>query len=140
MDKVIGGKRYDTDKAKRVGAYDNGLYPGDLGFYSETLYLKRTGEFFLHCEGGPQTRLAKRDGTSLTAGEEIVPLPYEDAEKWAEGHLDTDGYAALFGEPDEGEAVINAVVSAAIKSRLDREAAKRGVLQRQVLEELIGTL
>ena len=52
MNKVINGKRYDTDKAEQIAQSDNGCYVGDLDYYCETLYRKRTGEFFLHSEGG----------------------------------------------------------------------------------------
>ena len=44
MNKTINGKRYDTEKAKPVGEAGNGLYPGDLDYYCETLYHKRTGK------------------------------------------------------------------------------------------------
>ena len=140
MNKVINGKRYDTDKAEEAGRWDNGLYPGDLDYYGEELYRKRTGEFFLHREGGPRSVLARADGTGWAGGEDVVPLPYEEARRWAEEKLDADGYAALFGEPDEGAAAVNVVVSACAKAKLEREAARRGCTQAQVVEELLGAL
>ena len=77
MNKTINGKRYDTEKAKPVGEAGNGLYPGDLDYYCETLYLKRTGEFFLHMEGGPRSGCAKADGTGWVGGEELRPVSFE---------------------------------------------------------------
>ena len=38
MNKVINGKRYDTDKAEQIAQSDNGCYVGDLDYYCETLY------------------------------------------------------------------------------------------------------
>ncbi len=142
MNKVINGKRYDTEKAERVGERDNGLFPGDLDYYSETLYKKRTGEFFLHAEGGPRSRCAKRVGSGWAGGEELCPLPFEEARAWAEGNLTADEYAGLFGEPDDGGETVAAMLklSASAKARLEREAAKTGKTQSAIVEELIGTL
>ena len=47
MKKIIRGRQYDTDTAQRIGSWDNGLSGTDLEYTSETLYRKRTGEFFL---------------------------------------------------------------------------------------------
>lgn len=142
MNKVINGKRYDTDKAEPVGESGNGLYPGDLDYYSETLYRKRTGEFFLHMEGGPRSRCAKADGTGWTGGEELRPASFADARAWAEKNLTADEYADLFGEPDEDGASVVATLklSAAAKTKLEREASSTGKTQSAIVEELIGGL
>lgn len=142
MNKVINGKRYDTDKAELVGSSGNGLYPGDLDYYCETLHRKRTGEFFLHMEGGPRSRCAKADGSGWVGGEELRPLAYEDARKWAERSLTADGYAELFGEPDKDGAAVVATLtlSAGAKIKLEREASRTGRTQSAIVEELIGTL
>ena len=143
MNKLIDGKRYDTEKAEPVGEADNGLYPGDLDYYCETLYRKRTKEFFLHAEGGPRSRCAKPDGSSGWAGgEEIVPLSLEGACKWAERNLTADEYAVIFGEPDEGGADVVATLklSASAKAKLEREASRTGRTQSAIVEELIGTM
>ena len=65
MKKIIGGngkpwRRYDTETAKAVGSRDNGLSYRDFNHVEETLYRKKTGEFFLHGEGGPMTKYAKQ--------------------------------------------------------------------------------
>ena len=140
MNKVIDGKRYDTDKAMESGSWDNGRMPGDLDQYRETLYRKRTGEFFLHREGGARSVLARPSGTGWTGGEDVVPLPYDEARSWAKDRLDADGYARLFGEPDEGTAMLSLCVSASAKAKLEREAARRGCTQAQVVDELLAEL
>lgn len=101
MKKIINGKLYDTDTAKELGCWDN----GDTGFTSvtETLFRKRTGEFFLFGEGGPSTQYAKRiDQNSWSGGREIIPLSAAKAREWAEENLSADEYADIFGMPDEG--------------------------------------
>lgn len=142
MNKVINGKRYDTEKAEPVGCAGNGTYPGDLDYYSETLYRKRTGEFFLHMEGGPMSRCARRDGTGWAGGDELCPLPFGEARAWAEANLTADEYAEAFGEPEDGGETVAAMLklSAAAKARLEREAAVTGKTQSAIVEELIGTL
>ena len=61
MKKVINGRRYDTEGAMRLAGYRYGM-PRDLGYWEETLYRKRTGEFFLHGEGGPASKYAESIG------------------------------------------------------------------------------
>ena len=103
MKKIIEGKLYDTEKAKRVGFYGTPGSWRDFSHLEETLYRKRTGEFFLHGEGSPMTKYAKSAGqNSWSGGEEIIPLTAASARQWAEEHLDADDYAAIFGIPDEG--------------------------------------
>ena len=112
MKKIIKGKVYDTDTAKRLTS----------GNYTEGLYRKKTGEFFLH-----------------EWGKNIKPITYEQAQKWSEENLDRDEYCAIFGEPDEsGEAVMLGLnVSAAAAAKLKNEAAKLGIPQGKLLEQWI---
>lgn len=143
MNKLINGKRYDTDKAELIAQSDNGCYVGDLDFYCETLYRKRTGEFFLHVEGGPRTRCAKRDGSGWVGGEEINPLPYREACEWAEENMDADEYASAFGDPDnDDDAIVSALfkISANAKTKLEREASRTGKTQSRIVEELIEAM
>ena len=60
MKKIINGKLYDTDTAKEMGTGCASCSPRDFHYYSETLYRKRTGEYFLYGEGGPASRYAER--------------------------------------------------------------------------------
>ena len=142
MNKVIKGKRYDSDKAEQIAQSDNGCYVGDLDYYCETLYRKRTGEFFLHSEGGPRTRCAKRDGSGWAGGEEISPQSYEEAREWAEENMDADGYASVFGDPDDDGATVPAMlsISASAKAKLEREASRTGKTQSRIVEELIEAM
>ena len=51
MQWTVDGKEYDTDTAEYVGRYKNTPYHNDTNFYEETLYRKKTGEFFLYGQG-----------------------------------------------------------------------------------------
>ena len=97
MRKIINGRRYDTDTARFVG-YAGYSYPGDLSFWLERLYRKKTGEFFLHCVGGPMSKYARRIGPDeWSGGEEIRPLSLKEAREWGEENLDADEYKQAFG-------------------------------------------
>ena len=103
MKKIINGRLYDTDTAKNVGQWSNGGGWRDFRHVEETLYRKRTGEFFLHGAGGPMTCYAKQVecGGGLFGDEKIIPLTDSEAREWAEKNLDADEYAEIFGMPEE---------------------------------------
>lgn len=90
MKKIINGKVYDTATAKKAGYWSNGLGYRDFGWKEETLYRKKTGEFFLHGEGGPATNYAERMDNTWSNGERIMPMTFSEAKVWAEEHLDAD--------------------------------------------------
>mgnify|MGYP001198088724 CR=1 FL=1 len=97
MKRIINGKKYDTDTAKNLGSAGYS-HPGDFSFWQETLYQKKTGEFFLHGVGGAMSKYACRTGPDeWVGGEEIRPLTLEEARKWAEENLDADEYEQAFG-------------------------------------------
>ena len=129
MKKIINGKMYNTETATKLGAWDSGDV-GSLYYAEETLYQKRTGEFFLFGDGGPGTRYAKRVGNSTwCGGEMIIPLTYQEAADWAEKHLDADKYQEIFGpvSEDGDDESISARIPAALAAEARREAAKRGI-------------
>lgn len=102
MKKIIGGKRYDTASAKEIGSWDNGRSHRDFRHCAETLYVKRTGEFFLYGHGGPMSAYAERCGDMFDSGSTIIPMSAEAAREWAEKHLSVEEYEEYFlVEPDE---------------------------------------
>lgn len=141
MNKVIKGKSYDTDKAQLIADADNGCLVGDLDYYCETLYRKRTGEYFLFVEGGPRSIMSKSCGDNSWVGSsEIRPLSYDAAEAWGEKNMDGDAYQECFGEveDDEGSTVrITFSLPASIKDRLEREASKRGTTITNIITEAL---
>lgn len=139
MKKIINGKMYDTNTAKFLGSdsYSNGR---DFHNWSEELYQKRTGEFFLYGEGGPMSRYAKSCGdNSWSGGEDIIPLSVGKARQWAEEHLTADQYAEIFGIPDEGEelAILHMQIPAALAAKLKLAAAEAGVSMRAYAEKIL---
>lgn len=101
MKKIINGKRYDTDTAKNLGSAGYS-HPGDFNYWRETLYRKKTGEFFLHGIGGAMSRYARSTGLNeWTGGEEIRPLSLEEAQKWAEKYLEVEEFERIFGTCEE---------------------------------------
>lgn len=140
MKKVIKGKVYDTETAKKLGYYEPNPYQSDFHWYCETLYQKKTGEFFLHGEGNAASPYSKSCGQNEWCGSETIkPLTYAEAQKWTEEHLDGDDYCKIFGEPDEdaeGEKM-TVRLSAAAASKLAREASKNMITKQAQLERWI---
>lgn len=102
MKKIINGKKYDTETAREIGCDGNNLSRRDFKWWTEVLYQKRTGEFFLYGEGGPASRYAvSADGHGWDSGKQIIPLSEDKARNWAEEHLDADEYEKIFGEVSE---------------------------------------
>lgn len=141
MKKVIDGKRYDTDTAKKL-AYDSYSNPRDFNHWVEELYRKNTGEFFLYGTGGPMSRYAVSTGQNeWSGGEKIIPLTTEAAQAWAEKHLSADEYEAIFGAVAE-EAIEKKTCSfsltAATIEKIKRGAAEHGMTMSAYLETVIG--
>ena len=130
MKKIINGKLYDTETAKACGTWSNAGGWRDFNHMEETLYRKRTGEFFLHGSGGPMTKYAKSTGqNSWSGGDRIMPLSYEAARHWAEESLEAEEYAEIFGMPDEDAEpiVISAQIPAILDAKVRTKAAEQGI-------------
>lgn len=140
MKKVINGKVYDTDTAREVGCFDSGA--GDRLFgWSETLYVKRTGEYFLFGEGGPGSKYSVRTGVNNTTGSaKIFPLSYDEARKWVEDNLSGDEYIAEFGAiaEDDTNAKLTLYLPASTIERAKRKVAQDGTTLSAYVEALIA--
>jgi len=103
MKAIINGRKYDTETASELATARNRNFQwGDFQAWEETLYVKRTGEFFLYGKGGAATKYATPVGHhSSASGDSIVPLTEEDAKRWAERHLRAETYEEIFGECEE---------------------------------------
>lgn len=143
MVKIINGKKYSTETAERVGFYSNSPGRNDFHWEEENLFKKRTGEFFLFCEGGPASIYCTWiDSHNRTSGDKIIPLTFEEAREWAEEHLDAEEYEEIFGEVEESgetKGVMYSLPVAAIE-RVKRVAQERRCSASQVIEDLIKTL
>lgn len=100
MKKIINGKKYDTDTAKKLASGGYGWY-SDLDYIEETLYKKRTGEFFLFGKGGPASKYSEYNGNGHIASWDIIPLTESEAKQWTEKNCNSDEYEEIFGEVAE---------------------------------------
>ena len=102
MKKIINGKKYNTETANEVGYASSDLPVNDFGWWEETLYKKKTGEFFLYGSGNAASKYSTSCGQNCwSGGENIIPLTESAARSWAERYLSVDTYEAIFGEVDE---------------------------------------
>ena len=102
MKQIINGKLYNTETAREVAYHSNGRSTRDFSYCEETLYRKRTGEYFLLGSGGPMSKYALRIDSNCCGGDtRIVPISLRDARKWGEENMDADDYIAEFGEVAE---------------------------------------
>ena len=139
MKKIINGRLYNTETAKFLGE-DNYSNARDFAHWSEELYQKRTGEFFLYGQGGPMSRYAQTTGQNeWSGGEQIQPLTVENARQWAEQHLSADEYESIFGEITEDDNKKNATFSISRDAieLLARMAAEAGKTRSELVEEMI---
>lgn len=139
MKKIINGKVYDTDTAHRIFAWDNGVY-GDFDSIEETLYRKRTGEFFILGVGGARTKYATAsDDNHWSGGSKIIPITWEAAREWAEERMDADGYEAIFGPvvEDDSRTVVTMSLSVGTLEKAKRAAAQAGMSLSAYVESLI---
>lgn len=112
MKRIINNKKYDTDTARMVGKASNGMGWRDFAYYEETLYCKRTGEYFLHGKGGAASRYAVSAGQNCwSGGERLIPMDYANARKWAEDNLSADQYEREFGEVTEDDSTMIVTLS-----------------------------
>lgn len=140
MKKIINGKMYDTDKATYLG-YDMYAGPRDFKYWREELYKKRTGEFFMYGQGGPDSKyaVASVTGSGWDGGAKIIPLSVQKAREWAEAHLNADTYANIFGIPSEGEgtAALNIQLDAQLMARIRTQAAAEGITLTACVSDLL---
>lgn len=140
MKKIINGKVYSTDTAKRVAIYYSNYAGNDFHYYQEELYRKKTGEFFLYGSGNAASPYSERCGMNeWCGGSKIVPLSFKEAQEWAEKHLDGEEYCDIFGEPDEDaeDVLLGVRVSAAAAHKLKELSMVTGRSQNKIIEEMI---
>lgn len=131
MKQIINGKKYDTKTATFLGSYQNTGDRGDFHHYSEELYRKRTGEYFLYGEGGPMSHYSRQTASNeWSGGERIRPLTEVEAREWAERHLDGDEYEEIFGEVDDDEIENDALPSIKLIAQMGGFSSQRELARR----------
>lgn len=140
MKKYLNNKLYDTSTATLVGVHSNQMPASDFSWMRESLYRKRTGEYFLFGEGCPSTRYGKVCGNNEYGyGESIMPLTFEAAQKWAEKNLEADDYESEFHPSDEegGNATSTFSLPASVTGKIRAEAARRSISLSAVISDLV---
>lgn len=150
MKKRIDTLLYDTDTAKKIASYEAPYPKSDIRFYEEELYKKRTGEYFLYGSGNGGSRYGEKvysESSAWESGEKIVPLTYENAQRWFEkannenDELATDKvYEEEFGtikaDTSKKEQQIFRLSKTAIQ-KVERMAQKQGKTKSEIVENLI---
>lgn len=143
MKKIIRGKVYDTSTAQKLAQWENGEGYSSLTYVCETLYIKKTGEYFIHGEGGAMTQYAEaRDQNRWGSGERIMPMAYKEAAEWAEKHLDDDTYENIFGTvtEDETRRTVTYSLSVATAEKIKRAAAEKGLGLSDFVEQTLNKI
>ena len=136
MKQVINGIVYCTETAKLLGCWSNTANSRDFAWACETLYKTKSGQYFLHCEGGPLSRYGSHFGNESGYGEKIEVTTIDQARTSAEERLDGDEYEAIFGVVEESERV-SVSVDANVKQRLDELQSKTGKSLSDVIAMLL---
>jgi hypothetical protein len=144
MKKVIDGAVYNTDTAKKIGSIEPAGYNcRDFNYFCETLYKTKAGKYFLHGEGGGNSRYGKWVGNTGGWGETIRPYTLQEAMVWTEKNLDADEYSAEFGEPEEaaeGKVTIGLTLTQEAKYKLEKLRSETGKAISQIISEYAESL
>lgn len=136
MKRIINGKRYDTDTAQFIKTYTSDLSINDFRYYDESLYLKKTGEFFLYATGNGASKYAGQYGDLRGPGEKIVPLTLDEAKAWVEKIEDADLYEELFevvDEENEGNVAFSLLLPSGLYNILDKKSLEEGITKKDIM-------
>lgn len=136
MEKIIRGKRYNTETATLVGeaTYCNLI---DYLCWHDVLYKKRNGEFFLYVKGGAASWC---DQNIPVDGSFIKPMTFEKAKAWGEKYLTAEAYEEAFGTASEyngNRKVTSLSLPISAIELLKREGAKTGKSMSDMISDLI---
>lgn len=152
MQKIINGRRYNTETAKKVAIYDSEYPRTDFRYYFEELYKKRTGEYFLYGDGNAMSPYAERSNAmgGVVGSWSIIPLTPDKAEKWYEKAFNADEenapieiYEKEFGKnctlDDEPKQKITLSLHKSIIKYLEELVESQGIDKSEIIENLIQT-
>ncbi|WP_336022476.1 hypothetical protein [Halobellus salinisoli] len=99
MQRVINRKLYNTEHAEQIALYAPLTDRGDFNYLIEALYKTSNGEYFLHGDGGAETKWAEKISNQRFPGEEIQLLTAEEAVDWCEERaIDGETIVEEFGD------------------------------------------
>ena len=142
MKKIIQGKLYNTDTARKLAHWESDLTYNDLKWSQEDLYRTKSGAYFIHGQGGAMSRYAQPAvGGGWGSGELIWPIPLDEAQDWAEERLAADEYQDIFGPVDEASDTrerLNLYVGSDTKATLQRMSQEQGRSISQIVDDLVA--
>lgn len=143
MKKIIDNRVYDTDTAQLIKRADHDNIRNGEGKCKQSLYRKRTGDYFLCVSGARTDTFHNLHLADVRHDRErhIYCLTYEQARAWCEAEMDADEWLENF-EPAEDDSLtaLNLTLSAAAVSKFKLSAQQQQISQRELMERLIGTL
>ena len=94
MKAIVNRLRYDTEKARSIGCYDNLGRSGvqsttDFSYYWAELYVTNKGNYFLAASGNCR---------SPYQGDVITPMSREEAFEWASEYLSAELTEVAFSD------------------------------------------
>lgn len=113
MNKILRGNRYNTDTATRIAV------SGD-----ESLYIKRTGEFFLHAKSSPEA-------------EWIRPITEAEARSFCRKNAEKSVYDKYFGEVPNRTVAMTVRLSAANVKKVKTYALERRITVSEAMNRII---
>jgi hypothetical protein len=99
MQKVVNGKRYDTEKAEQVCTWGS-EGRSDFSWHTTSLYRTPKGNWFTAGEGGPMSEWRRRAGDSWTGGSGLDPIDSNEARELLEKHGTPEQNAQHFAVED----------------------------------------
>lgn len=132
MKKRINGVLCDTTTAEKVGEYATG---SDASALTESLYLTKSGMYFIHSEGGSDSRCAVRDASGkLIPGETLEVISDAAAGSWAREHYGAS-LDDLLSKVRKQWTTIKIPVG--LKAQLDELRSKTGETMGDILEKSV---
>ena len=98
MMRIIEGKRYNTETATRVANLGSTLSRSDFNWHDTSLYVTKSGQWFLAGEGGPASMWRHRAGNMWGYGEGIRPISKAEALEELEAVNDIDSINEYFAD------------------------------------------
>lgn len=126
----LDGKKYDTRTSHRICTYAHGK-AGDPDYVHETLYRKRSGEYYLDGLGGEASRWHGSGG--------VQPLCRAWAEGWVLGNFGQTKYEEIFCPAinKEDKKRITLELRASVYAKLESLAESAGMSKTAAIEKLI---
>lgn len=131
MNKIINGKRYNTETAKELTQFIY-ISESEDRLYEDKLYIKKTGEFFIFSKSEKLINSEKLSKNKLDQKCEIIPLTLDEAKSWVNDNADFL-YDELFVKNDYENILISVLLPKNIYNILKSESYIRQETQKDII-------